>query len=122
MSVTFLVRASSLGQGQRQGESADVCVYEAREAGRSLECVLSCSRCEERLRVYYNVFMVWLAIGAMLYKRKDKMLPFSAEECAHLNYSSANNSSIQELVNSTYSSYIEDNNVDNKNLTATENF
>ncbi|RXG55038.1 hypothetical protein Avbf_16445 [Armadillidium vulgare] len=48
----------------------------------------------------------------MLYRRKNKMLPFSVEECVHLNYSSAGNRSIQEIVNSTYSNYIEDTNVD----------
>ncbi|RXG54404.1 hypothetical protein Avbf_13695, partial [Armadillidium vulgare] len=59
------------------------------------------------------VLTLWLALGGMLYRRKYKMLPFSAEECIHLNYSSASNSSIQEeTVNSTYSSYIEDTNVD----------
>ncbi|RXG61685.1 Epsin-2 [Armadillidium vulgare] len=48
------------------------------------------------------VLTLWLAIGGMLYRNKYKMLPFSAEECTHLNYSSASNSSIQETVNSTY--------------------
>ncbi|RXG59689.1 Sodium/iodide cotransporter [Armadillidium vulgare] len=58
------------------------------------------------------VLTLWLAIGGILYRRKINMLPFSVEECAHLNYSSASNRSIQETVNSTYSSYIEDTNVD----------
>ncbi|KAB7502291.1 hypothetical protein Anas_12908, partial [Armadillidium nasatum] len=59
-----------------------------------------------------SVLILWLTLGGMLYRRKYKMLPFSAEECAILNYSSASNSSIQETVNSTYSSYIEETNVD----------
>ncbi|RXG70770.1 hypothetical protein Avbf_11805, partial [Armadillidium vulgare] len=59
-----------------------------------------------------GVLTLWLAIGGMLYRNKYKMLPFSAEECTHLNYSSASNRSIQEIVNSTYSSYIENTNVD----------
>ncbi|KAB7499760.1 Sodium-coupled monocarboxylate transporter 2 [Armadillidium nasatum] len=58
------------------------------------------------------VLTLWLAIGGMLYRKKTNMLPFSVEECLHLNYSSVSNSSIQETVNSTYSSYIEDTNVD----------
>ncbi|KAB7502903.1 hypothetical protein Anas_10389 [Armadillidium nasatum] len=59
-----------------------------------------------------EVLTLWLAIGGRLYRKKTNMLPFSVEECLHLNYSSVSNSSIQETVNSTYSSYIEDTNVD----------
>ncbi|KAB7496452.1 hypothetical protein Anas_01803, partial [Armadillidium nasatum] len=60
-----------------------------------------------------SVLTLWLALGGnALQKGNSKMLPFSVEECAHLNYSSVINSSIQETVNSTYSSYIEDTKVD----------
>ncbi|KAB7496446.1 hypothetical protein Anas_01809, partial [Armadillidium nasatum] len=61
---------------------------------------------------YLQVLTFWLAIGGMLYRRKTNMLPFSVEECTHLNYSSVNNSGIQGIVNSTYSSLFEDTNVD----------
>ncbi|RXG71637.1 hypothetical protein Avbf_04439 [Armadillidium vulgare] len=61
-----------------------------------------------------SILTLWLAIGGMPYRRKYKLLSFSAEECTHLNYSSASNRSIQETVNSTYSSHLEDTNVDTK--------
>ncbi|RXG58541.1 hypothetical protein Avbf_15554, partial [Armadillidium vulgare] len=42
--------------------------------------------------------MLWLTIGALLYKKPTKMLSFSAAECVGLNSSSLNVSNIHEII------------------------
>ncbi|KAB7503157.1 Sodium-coupled monocarboxylate transporter 2 [Armadillidium nasatum] len=45
-----------------------------------------------------SAFMLWLTIGALLYKKPTKMLSFSAAECVGLNSSSLNVSNIHEII------------------------
>ncbi|KAB7499497.1 hypothetical protein Anas_13440 [Armadillidium nasatum] len=46
----------------------------------------------------FYAFMLWLTIGALLYKKPTKMLSFSAAECVGQNSSSLNVGNIHEII------------------------